>query len=214
MARDDKKTCFVIMPFGEKPDVDGTILDFDKVHNYIIKEAIEGMGIKCVRCDEISKAGWIHADMFDYIHQAEVAVVDITTLNANVFYELGVRHALRDSVTVLIRKKGTRIPFDLQGFRVIDYGEDMADVHQAKKEIAQFVENGLKLRHSDSPVHHALDLETGTTPEPLKKCEVFEYRLHENPEKRVCLITGDIQNVKIADIWVNSENTNMQMARF
>jgi O-acetyl-ADP-ribose deacetylase (regulator of RNase III) len=215
MAKSEK-TCFVIMPFGEKPDVDGKLLDFDKIYKFIIKEAIESLGIECIRCDEIGEAGWIHADMMEHILEDDVAVVDVTTLNANVFYELGVRHALRESVTVLIRREGTRIPFNLRGFRVIDYNpEDLESVDKAKKEIADFVQNGLKLKCKDSLVYEVLDtLTVGTGSKTLDKCEVFEYQLREVPGKKICLITGDIQNVRIADVWVNSENTNMQMARY
>ncbi len=215
MAKSEK-TCFVIMPFGEKPDVDGKLLDFDKIYRFIIKEAIESLGIECIRCDEIGEAGWVHADMMEHILEDDVAVVDITTLNANVFYELGVRHALRESVTVLIRREGTRIPFNLQGFRVIDYNpEDLESVDKAKKEIADFVQNGLKLKCRDSLVYEVLDtLTVGTRPKILNKCEVFEYQLRDVPGKKICLVTGDIQNVRIADVWVNSENTNMQMARY
>jgi O-acetyl-ADP-ribose deacetylase (regulator of RNase III) len=38
--------------------------------------------------------------------------------------------------------------------------------------------------------------------------------LKEAADKKIVLITGDIQRIKVADIWVNSENTNMQMSRF
>src|SRR3974390_1921766 len=115
------KKCFVIMPFGEKLDSEGKAIDFDKTYTYLIKKTVEEIGIKCVRCDEIAETGWIHAKMFEHIYASDVAVVDITTLNPNVFYELGVRHALVDSVTVLLRAKNTRIPFNIQGFQVVDY---------------------------------------------------------------------------------------------
>ena len=96
------KECFVIMPFGEKADAEGKVIDLDVIYNFIIKNAVEGMGLKCVRCDEIA-VRWIHSKMFEHIYSSEVAVVDITTLNPNVFYELGVRHALAESVTVFLR---------------------------------------------------------------------------------------------------------------
>jgi len=216
--------CFVIMPFGEKQDIDGEIIDFDKVYKFIIKKAIEGLGIECIRCDEIAGAGWIHSKMINHIFNDEIAVVDITSLNANVFYELGVRHALKSSVTVLIRKKGTRVPFNIEGFKVIDYDpKDMESVDEAKGKIAEFVSNGLKEPDSiDSVVYEVLnDLSvTRDADKPtqtwqfLTKSEKFEYPLKNSPDKRIGLYSGDIRNVKDVDIWVNSENTNMQMARY
>ncbi|MGA7934200.1 MAG: hypothetical protein WCA35_11685 [Kovacikia sp.] len=96
------KKCFVIMPFGIKENVNGEIIDFDEIYNCLIKPTIEALNIKCIRCDEIAETGWIHSKMFEHIYESELAVVDITSLNPNVFYELGIRHALVKAVTVLI----------------------------------------------------------------------------------------------------------------
>jgi O-acetyl-ADP-ribose deacetylase (regulator of RNase III) len=51
-------------------------------------------------------------------------------------------------------------------------------------------------------------------PTPLQETKTYPYRLKGKRGKRIALITGDIRKVKVADIWVNSENTNMQMSRF
>ena len=144
-------TCFVIMPFGEKTDTDGKVINFDVVHRYIIEAAVNGMKetdgleIDCVRCDDIEKAGSISVDMFQSILEADITVVDITALNPNVFYELGVRHALRECVTVLIRRNVDRLPFNIQGLRAIGY--DPADVDSfdtAIDQIQSFIRNGLE----------------------------------------------------------------------
>ena len=206
--------CFVIMPFGEKLDVDGKVIDFDMVYDYLIKNTVESLNISCVRCDEIDQAGWIHSKMFEHICNSNIAIVDITSLNPNVFYELGVRHVLADSVTILLRRKGTKIPFNIQGFKVIEYDpEDMQNVEATKKKIGEFIKNGIKFKRKDSPVHEILDLRIGIEANHLNTTEVFSYRLRDFDEKFLCLITGNIENVKNVDVWVNSENTNMQMAR-
>jgi hypothetical protein len=80
-----KRTCFVIMPFGEKKDLDGHEIDFDDIYRFFFKKAIEDLGIECVRCDEIEEAGSIHEKMFTEIYNADIVVVDITTSNANVY---------------------------------------------------------------------------------------------------------------------------------
>jgi hypothetical protein len=133
-------------------------------------------------------------------------------LNPNVFYELGIRHALAGHVTVLIRRLGTSIPFNIQGLNVIEYNPgSMASVDEARKKIADYVRNGLRLRRVDSPVCEVLDLRIGTASRELTKTEIFDYQLRKVPDKHVGLITGDLRHVKGIDIWVNSENTNMQM---
>jgi O-acetyl-ADP-ribose deacetylase (regulator of RNase III) len=223
MENNKPKTCFVIMPFGEKPNIDGEVINFDHVYEYIIKKSIESLDITCIRCDEIGEAGSIHEDMFQHIFEDDVAVVDLTSLNANVLYELGVRHALRDSVTVLIQKKGTPIPFNIQGFRIIEYELDLPGIDKAQKDIAEFVRGGLdKPENNDSVVHKVLpDLKVmrgeskpKRTAKRLTKQEIFEYKFKKTPHRRIALITGDIRDVEVADIWVNSENRNMQMARY
>ena len=210
----DSKLCFVIMPFGEKTDVAGKMVNFDDVYKKFIKLAIEEAGLTPVRCDEVEESGFIHRKMIEHIWAAGVAVVDISLLNPNVFYELGIRHALRESVTILIRRKGTKLPFNIANLNAIEYDEtDTQSKKKAKARIIEFIQNGLQTRDNDSLVHEVMDLRIKTKPKPLSRRKVYAYTLRQQPDKSICLITGDIRNVEGIDIWVNSENTNMQMAR-
>ena len=209
-----KRTCFVIMPFGEKKDFDGEDIDFDDIYRFFFKKAVEDLGIECVRCDEIEEAGSIHEKMFEHIYHADIVVVDITTSNANVYYELGIRHTLAKGVTVLIRRKGTTIPFNIQGLQVVEYDQaKFSSIEQAKARIHQIIKNGLVRKYNDSPVHGVLDLNIEPEGKPLEETLFFESRLKDKDDSTVGLVTGDIQKVQGVDVWVNSENTNMQMAR-
>jgi hypothetical protein len=209
-----KRTCFVIMPFGEKKDFDGKDIDFDDIYRFFFKKAVEDLGIECVRCDEIEEAGSIHEKMFEHIYHADIVVVDITTSNANVYYELGIRHTLARGVTVLIRRKGTTIPFNIQGLQVVEYDQaKFSSIEQAKARIHQIIKNGLVRKYNDSPVHGVLDLNIEPEGKPLEETLFFESRLKDKDDSTVGLVTGDIQKVQGVDVWVNSENTNMQMAR-
>ena len=209
-----QRTCFVIMPFGEKKDLDGQDIDFDDIYRFFFKKAVEDLGIQCVRCDEIEEAGSIHEKMFEHIYHADIVVVDITTSNANVYYELGIRHALAKGVTVLIRRKGTTIPFNIQDLQVVEYGQaKFSSIEQAKARIHQIINNGLRRKYNDSPVHGVLDLNIEPEGKPLEATQFYEYRLKDKDDIAIGLVTGDIQNVTGVDVWVNSENTNMQMAR-
>jgi hypothetical protein len=209
-----KRTCFVIMPFGEKKDFDGKDIDFDDIYRFFFKKAVEDLGIECVRCDEIEEAGSIHEKMFEHIYHADIVVVDITTSNANVYYELGIRHTLAKGVTVLIRRKGTTIPFNIQGLQVVEYDQaKFSSIEQAKARIHQIIKNGLVRKYNDSPVHGVLDLNIEPEGKPLEETLFFESRLKDKDDSTIGLVTGDIQKVQGVDVWVNSENTNMQMAR-
>jgi len=208
--------CFVIMPFGKKTDLDGKPIDFDYVYENLIKAAVEEVGLECTRCDEIIDTGSIHFKMFHGIFDADVAVVDITSLNANVFYELGIRHALNKFVTLVIRKAGSPIPFNINGLTSVEYKIDSKDsIKESKETIGSFIKNGLKKQNVDSLVHLALDnvLKVERKHRRLDKKSTYMYPLASAKDKAIGIITGDLKKIDEIDVWVNSENTNMQMAR-
>jgi O-acetyl-ADP-ribose deacetylase (regulator of RNase III) len=215
MAEDYSGKCFVIMPFGEKLDLAGKTVRFDEIFDDFISKAIEAENLKPIRADKLEEAGFIHRKMIEHIRYCPVAVVDISLLNANVFYELGIRHTLREFVTILIRRKGTAVPFNIANLEIVEYDEsDPGNLKRAKRTIRHLIANGVQSRKNDSLVHEVLDLDLGPPPMPLSRREVYRYVFKERPDKSISLITGDIRNVHGVDVWVNSENTNMQMARF
>ncbi len=202
------KTCFVIMPFGLKQDI-----DFDQVYAAIFSKAIKNLELNGVRSDEVSKAGLIHKDMIERIITSDVVIVDITTLNANVFYELGVRHTARRSGTILVRKKGSQIPFNIGGMLVLDYDLSSQETTDFSRNVLETsIKNSLLDRHIDSLVHTLIPgLSVTRRQVPLTKRETVDYAAKDG--KAIGFITGDIINVDFVDVWVNPENTKMQMAR-
>lgn len=114
--------CFVLMPFGQKPTSGGALVDFDAVYQDLIKPAIEAAELEPLRADEEMTGGVIHKPMFERLILCEYAVCDLTTANANVFYELGLRHAVRRASTVLLFAEGTgQLPFDVAPLRALPY---------------------------------------------------------------------------------------------
>jgi len=168
----------------------------------------------------IKLPGPIHERMIRHIFEDPVAIVDTTMLNANVFYELGVRHALRRRVTILIHRKGTPWPFNIEGLNAIEYTTNPRGVEDAKKAIASFLVNAISdPKNVDSLVYSILPdlrVQAGAPilPRRITKVEKFEYPLVNVPGKQLCLVTGDREQITIGDIWVNSENSEMQMDRY
>lgn len=119
----NKQRAFVIRPFGIKKDSAGGMVDFDHVHAELIGPALKAAGLVGSTTGEIIEAGNIREDMFSLIIEADLIVCDITHHNANVFYELGIRHALRRKRTVLM--KGSPVadstPFDILTDRYVPY---------------------------------------------------------------------------------------------
>ncbi|QDU65737.1 TRAFs-binding domain-containing protein [Engelhardtia mirabilis] len=112
--------CFVLMPFGEKRDpVSGVTIDFDKVYDLAVRPAIVEAQMEPIRADEERTGGIIHQAMFERLILCEYAVADLTTANANVFYELGIRHAVRPATTQPIF--ATPPPFDVNLLRGLPY---------------------------------------------------------------------------------------------
>ena len=120
-----KPLCFVLMPFGKKTDHSGRIVDFDKIYKQLILPSIESAGMEPLRADEEMVGGIIHKPMFERLVLCEYAIADLTSANANVFYELGIRHAARPWATIPIYAKGLQqIPFDVSPVRAIPYEID------------------------------------------------------------------------------------------
>src|ERR687884_476954 len=96
-----KRTCFVVMGFGEKVDFQtGRKLNLDASYHNMIKPAVEDAGLECIRADEIVHSGVIDVPMYEQLLKADIVIADLSTYNPNAFYELGVRHALRPFSTI------------------------------------------------------------------------------------------------------------------
>lgn len=116
--------CFVLMPFHASRDSDGQSVDFASVYGRLIIPAIENAGMTPVRADEELTGGIFQKAMFERLVLCEFAVADLSTGNPNVYYELGVRHGLRPYSTVLLFRKGWRLPLDMAPFSALEYPVD------------------------------------------------------------------------------------------
>ena len=107
----DSNLCFVLMPFEEKmrPIYDGHIC-----------KIIESERLNCLRADEIVGTNLITWDVWEKINRARFLIADLTGKNANVFYEVGLAHALGKEVILLTQTMGD-VPFDLKALRCIVY---------------------------------------------------------------------------------------------
>ena len=107
-----KAHAFIAMPFGCKPGADGELIDFNRIYAELLKPALEDAGCEVFRADEEQRAGDIRSDMFQELLVADLVLADLTLDNPNVWYELGVRHALRARGVVLVQGPRATSPFD------------------------------------------------------------------------------------------------------
>lgn len=155
--------CFVVMPYGRKPlpEGGGRLYDFDKVYRVMIQRAVREAGMLPRRSDESASAGIIHSEMFRDLRDRQVVLADLSLDNPNVFYELGMRHVMRASGTVLICRAGSNLPFDIKLSRVIFYEFDGHHLDWEEVErVVQVLRSALAEAargQPDSPVHALLD---------------------------------------------------------
>jgi len=172
--------CFILMPFGQKPASDGRMVDFDAVYETLIAPAVRDAGMEPLRADHEMGGGIIHKPMFERLILCEFAVADLTTANANVFYELGLRHAVRPWATVLLFAEGVgQLPFDVALLRGLPYqlGADgkPAAVAAARAALAERL-RAAREAATDSPVFQLVE----NFPEPNIqhiKTDVFRERV-------------------------------------
>ena len=116
-----KPHVFVAMPFGIKPGHDGTPIDFNRIYDDYLVPALTAAGLDVFRADEEQRAGDIRTDMFQELLVADLVVADLTLDNPNVWYELGVRHALRARGVILVQGPRPTQPFDIYTDRKLRY---------------------------------------------------------------------------------------------
>ena len=119
-----KDTCFVIMPFGGW---------FDNYYLNIYVPAIEEAGLLPTRADDIYRPSTIIQDIWELTRNSKLVLADLTGKNANVFYELGLAHALAKPA-VLITETMEDVPFDLRALRVIEFDKNHPDWGNGLKE--------------------------------------------------------------------------------
>ena len=131
-----RRRVFVVMPFGKKevskkpraePWADSLekeqplTVDFDDFYQLLFKPALNAAGLQPFRADDELAAGSILKDMFAELVTADIVLADISILNANVFYELGIRHGVGPRGVICLHAGWADRPFDVAPERTFKY---------------------------------------------------------------------------------------------
>lgn len=130
----DQPSCFTIMPFRATWS--------NKVYKKLIFPAITSNKLSCKRGDDIPRDGALMTNISKAIFHSGLIIVDISDFNANVFYELGLAHALGKDTKILIQKnQQKKIPSDLKNAHYISYDINKLDeaLVDLSKEIGDWV---------------------------------------------------------------------------
>ena len=158
-SENTQRKCFVIMGFGIKTDfATGRKLDLNKSYKLLIKPVVENKGLKCIRADEILHSGSIDYQMYNELYNADLVIADLSTANVNAFYELGIRHAFKKRITIVISEDKYAYPFDLNHVKITSYshlGEaiDYEEVLRFQQVLGNTIDAVLNNEDSDSPIY-------------------------------------------------------------
>lgn len=117
--------CFMVMPYGTKdtgvqPGQGPAKINFDALWIKAFEPLIHELGYEPVRADQDLGALIIH-EMLERLYFSDLVLADMTIPNGNVYYEVGVRHAARETGCVLVGAEWSRPLFDLDQARRVRY---------------------------------------------------------------------------------------------
>jgi hypothetical protein len=168
--------CFVMMPFGEKPDpAGGADIDFDRIYKNALEPGIKDAGMIPIRADEEELGGIIpHQGLYERLLVCDFAVADLTVSNANVLYELGIRHAARPRTTLTVYAAQKPLPIDVALLRTEPYelgeGNSFPDTlaGRLRQRVCDRLHELKRLAQAGSPADSPLfQLVRGWAPAPL-----------------------------------------------
>ncbi len=146
---------YVIMPYGGSDEQ--LKKEFNNIFRFLINSALNSYDptITPIRQDYTGEGGHIIDNVIQNLGMDELVIADISMLNWNVAYELGIRHALSKNRTVLLCNDETEIPFDIRSLNIIIYSRHdwMSQIDDVEKRLVQAIKSAMETNRCDSPVH-------------------------------------------------------------
>ncbi|MDR7145186.1 hypothetical protein [Rhizobium sp. BE258] len=144
----EKKTCFVVGPIGDD-DSD------DRIHaDWLLEEIIEPVfrehfpDFHVARADRMPNPGQITTQVITALLDSELVIADLTTLNPNAFYEIGIRHTIQKPI-IHMHLEGQRIPFDVASVRSVKFSRRRPSDLRSARVPAAHGEGGDRRRSRD-----------------------------------------------------------------
>jgi tetratricopeptide (TPR) repeat protein len=172
---------FVVMPFGDKevqaatpakdgePEKKALSISFDEVYKLLISPTLVKADCVPFRADQEAGAGDIRTDMYFELVTADVILADISILNANVFYELGVRHGAAPRGVLMIHGGWAKRPFDVAPDRTFDYDGKLFATKKTERDDAWNERLDAEVEKLAKQLRNALDVDEQTIGSPVYK---------------------------------------------
>ena len=154
MDSKEKKKCFIITPIGNegseiRKKADGII-------DAVINPVLDDLDYEVYVPHKMNNPGSITSQVIDHILNDELVIANLTGLNANVMYELAVRHAARKPVVCVV-ENSTKLPFDIITDRVIFYDDNMFSVSSTKRELSKMIDEAMNQSVIDNPIYRSMN---------------------------------------------------------
>ncbi len=188
-----EKKCFIITPIGNSESE--TYRKAKGVIDSVIKPVLENNGYTDIKPSyEIMESGMITRQIVDRIVNDDLVIANLTGNNANVMYELAIRHAAAKPV-IHICEKGTNLPFDIKDNRTAFYTNDMLGVKELIDDFQLFVKSiDLTSEYRDNPIYNGLEmanimkkLNSGDDKPEIQLIKKMYDMLNNEEEKRVAI---------------------------
>lgn len=209
MAKKPTKNCFIVAPIGP---ADSDIRHrSDQIFDFLLKPILEELGYQAIRADKINHPGIITSQIVEHLVQDELVIADLTGINANVLYELAVRHTVSRPF-IQIMASGETLPFDIGQNRTIffDYKE-LASTERFKATLkAQIISIEKNPSEISNPVSNYLALQqvkASSDPESQLTADVYE-RLEQYADDFKTLENGInklLENLSANPIQANTQ---------
>jgi len=180
------KTCFVIMPFSETTKQhtesywDGFYATLERI--------MTGLSYKCARSDTGPYS--IIKNIILNLQKSDLTVAVLTDRNANVYYELGVRHSLKDG-TVMIIDKLQAPPFDVSGYGIVTYSDNSDLESELKNKIAEYIKK-MGSATIDNPVLDTFGVKLSHLRDENFSLLKFEWKINNQEDGRRIWIKKNI----------------------
>ena len=193
------KECFIITPIGTGGS------DIRRETDGLIKSVFEPVLAKFefspVPAHQISESGSISRQIIKRLLEAELVIANLTDLNPNVMYEVGIRHCARKPM-IVVAKEGTTLPFDLSDERTIFYKNDMSGSEELKERLIDILPNAINDESPDNPVYRVVDVDLIKLPEETPEVSVLA-------NKRYSLIEEQLEEIQSSIRRLTSTGSNL-----
>lgn len=189
--------CFVLMSFDPA---------YREIYDNIYKPVCAENGLSCWRVDEVSRPGSITRDIVEGIFDSDVVIADLTSRNANVFYELGIAHCAGNK-TIMTAQSMSDVPFDISNYRVLLYEQSIAGSRKFAVSLdAAIKELVTALDRTNNPIQEVLSGRSAVgqkTKEPLIKyvdLTLLPWRMRQYLRDHGVVYAEDVNKINLNDL--------------